>query len=554
MMKNIQRILTVCGLWAVVLMLQTSQVHAQIQIQAAEDAFTRTGSKGDTNYGSADYMQSASGEGSNLHEIFLKYDLSQDIPDLDLVKSATLTLTPFGSKWGEDGSTQWVSYIQDDTWAEATITGNTRPATSQDSVAAVVTTSSGGATLETPHTIDITDLVKAETDNTLSLKLSTSLLGSTFKAEYHSKEHESGGTYIEVELYTPGVAFSASKQSLKAGGSVTFTDESTYSPTEWKWTFEGGSPAESTDQNPTVTYSAEGKYDVTLEATNAGGTSTATKSGYIVVDAEGVTTVRVYATEDAFTRTGSRGDTNYGDRDYMQSAQGEGSNLHEIFLKYDLSQEVSDLEIVKSATLYLTPFGTKWGEDGSTQWVSYIQDDTWQEGTITGNTRPAVLDSLSGVVTTSSGGETLETPHAIDLTDAVKAETDKTLSLHLSTTLQGSTFKAEYHSREHSSGGTYIEIVIEQEEEETLTTELEAVADLNIYPNPTFDRVTINNAERQIEKLMLFDLTGKVVKEQLVEFDSDQISMSLVGLQSGNYLIKVYSLDGTFKTGRIIKQ
>lgn len=534
-------------------MIQTSQAFAQIQIYAAEDAFTRTGSRGDNNYGSADYMQAASGEGSNLHEIFLKYDLSQDIADLDLVKSATLVLTPFGSKWGEDGSTQWVSYIQDDTWAEATLTGNTRPSTSQDSVAAVVTTSSGGATLETPHSIDVTDLVKVETDMTLSLKLSTSLQGSTFKAEYHSKEHETGGTYLEIELYTPGVAFSASSQSIKAGGSVTFTDESTYSPTEWKWTFEGGSPAESTDQNPTVTYSAEGKYDVTLEATNAGGTSTVTKSGYVVVDAEGVTTVRVYAAEDAFTRTGSRGDTNYGDRDYMQSAQGEGSNLHEIFLKYDLSQNVSDLEAIKSVTLYLTPFGSKWGEEGSTQWVSYIQDDTWQEATITGNTRPSVLDSLAGVVTTSSGGATLETPHAIDLTETVKAETDKTLSLKLSTTLQGSTFKAEYHSKEHSSGGTYLEIVIEQEDE-ALSTELEEMVDLNIYPNPTFDRVTISNAERQIEKLMLFDLTGKVVKEQLVGLNSDQISMSLVGLQSGNYFIKVYSLDGTFKTGRIIKQ
>lgn len=553
MKKNIQRILTVGGLLVVALMIQTSQAFAQIQIYAAEDAFTRTGSRGDNNYGSADYMQAASGEGSNLHEIFLKYDLSQDIADLDLVKSATLVLTPFGSKWGEDGSTQWVSYIQDDTWAEATLTGNTRPSTSQDSVAAVVTTSSGGATLETPHSIDVTDLVKVETDMTLSLKLSTSLQGSTFKAEYHSKEHETGGTYLEIELYTPGVAFSASSQSIKAGGSVTFTDESTYSPTEWKWTFEGGSPAESTDQNPTVTYSAEGKYDVTLEATNAGGTSTVTKSGYVVVDAEGVTTVRVYAAEDAFTRTGSRGDTNYGDRDYMQSAQGEGSNLHEIFLKYDLSQNVSDLEAIKSVTLYLTPFGSKWGEEGSTQWVSYIQDDTWQEATITGNTRPSVLDSLAGVVTTSSGGATLETPHAIDLTETVKAETDKTLSLKLSTTLQGSTFKAEYHSKEHSSGGTYLEIVIEQEDE-ALSTELEEMVDLNIYPNPTFDRVTISNAERQIEKLMLFDLTGKVVKEQLVGLNSDQISMSLVGLQSGNYFIKVYSLDGTFKTGRIIKQ
>jgi len=534
------------------LMLQTSQTYAQVKIEASDDAFIRTGSKGDVNYGTADYMQSATGEGSNLHEIFLKYDLSQDISDLELVKSAKLFLVPFGDKWGEEGSTQWVSYVQDDTWSESTITGNTKPATTQDSVAAVVTTSASGATLESPHIIDVTDLIKAETDKVLSLKLSTSLLGSTFKAQYHSKEYSEGGTYLEVELYSPKIAFSASKQSLKAGGSVTFTDESQYSPTSWKWTFEGGSPAESTDQNPTVTYAAEGKYDVTLEATNAGGTSSLTQSGYIVVDAEGVSTIKVYAAEDALTRTGSRGDDNYGDKDYLQSASGEGSNLHEIFLKYDLSKDISDLSTIKSATLYMIPYGNKWGEEGSTQWVSYIQDDTWSEATITGNTRPASLDSLSGVQTTSAAGETLESPHAIDITDAVKGETDKILSLKLSTTLQGSTFKAQYNSKEHSNGGSYIEIVVEQPEV-VLSSELKANK-INVYPNPSSDKVTIVNPDEKIVKVVLYNITGKMVRAQDVPAAASLVEISLEGLTSGNYLIETFDVQGRSKTSRVIKQ
>lgn len=536
------------------LVLQTSQTYAQVKIEASDDAFIRTGSKGDANYGDKDYMQSATGEGSNLHEIFLKYDLSQDITDLELVKSAKLYLVPFGSKWGEEGSVQWVSYVQDDTWTEMTITGNTKPATTQDSVAAVVTTSAAGATLESPHVIEVTDLVKAETDKVLSLKLSTSLLGSTFKAEYHSKEYSEGGTYLEVELYTPKVSFSASKQSLQAGGSITFTDETQYSPTSWKWTFEGGSPAESTDQNPTVTYAAEGKYDVTLEATNAGGTSSLTQSGYIVVDAEGVTTVKVYAAEDALTRTGSRGDDNYGDKDYLQSASGEGSNLHEIFLKYDLSQDVSDLEAVKSATLYLIPYGNKWGDEGSTQWVSYIQDDTWSEATITGNTRPASLDSLSGVTTTSASGETLESPHAIDVTDAVKGETDKVLSLKLSTTLQGSTFKAQYNSKEHSNGGAYIEIVLEQSTSEVLSAGTYPEVLLNIFPNPTSNWLTIDNSDQEIVRLELYDLDGKMLKEQINNKNDLQIKLSLAGMKTGNYLLRLYDVAGNVKTGRVIKK
>ncbi len=56
---------------------------------------------------------------------------------------------------------------------------------------------------------------------------------------------------------------------------VNYTDLST-SATSWLWTFEGGTPATSTDQNPTVTYTSIGAFDVSLEVSN--GTSTDLKS------------------------------------------------------------------------------------------------------------------------------------------------------------------------------------------------------------------------------------------------------------------------------------
>ncbi len=65
---------------------------------------------------------------------------------------------------------------------------------------------------------------------------------------------------------------------------VTFTDLSTGSPTSWLWTFEGGTPATSTDQNPKVTYTTPGIYDVTLVAKNTFGTGTTTvKSDFIMI-------------------------------------------------------------------------------------------------------------------------------------------------------------------------------------------------------------------------------------------------------------------------------
>jgi PKD repeat protein len=77
--------------------------------------------------------------------------------------------------------------------------------------------------------------------------------------------------------------FAASATNINAGSSVTFTDQSLGGPTSWSWTFEGGTPATSTAQNPTITYNTTGAFDVTLVATNAGCSDTETKVDYITV-------------------------------------------------------------------------------------------------------------------------------------------------------------------------------------------------------------------------------------------------------------------------------
>lgn len=59
-----------------------------------------------------------------------------------------------------------------------------------------------------------------------------------------------------------------------AGTPITFSDQSSNAPTSWAWTFPGGTPASSTSQNPSVTYTASGTYTVTLTSANGTGTST----------------------------------------------------------------------------------------------------------------------------------------------------------------------------------------------------------------------------------------------------------------------------------------
>ena len=81
----------------------------------------------------------------------------------------------------------------------------------------------------------------------------------------------------------PNVVFYSNQNIICPGDSIAFADSSAFNPTSWSWTFPGGNPSTDTVQNPVVTYTASGTYNVTLTATNASGSSSLTKTNYIIV-------------------------------------------------------------------------------------------------------------------------------------------------------------------------------------------------------------------------------------------------------------------------------
>ena len=94
---------------------------------------------------------------------------------------------------------------------------------------------------------------------------------------------------LDVQL-EPGVGilpdFTANMTDVSVHGSVNFTDQTWGANlTSWEWTFEGGEPSSSTQQNPSgIVYNVVGNYGVTLTVTNdAGITETVTKPNFIHV-------------------------------------------------------------------------------------------------------------------------------------------------------------------------------------------------------------------------------------------------------------------------------
>jgi len=78
--------------------------------------------------------------------------------------------------------------------------------------------------------------------------------------------------------------FNADKTSFCLGEGVNFTDLSCNDPSSWEWTFEGGSPGTSYQQDPTgIIYSTTGDFSVSLTVTKNGETSSLTRTDYIHV-------------------------------------------------------------------------------------------------------------------------------------------------------------------------------------------------------------------------------------------------------------------------------
>lgn len=102
----------------------------------------------------------------------------------------------------------------------------------------------------------------------------------------------------------PVAGFTATPTTGTAPLTVQFTDQSTNTPTSWAWDF--GDSTSSTTQNPSKTYTTAGTYTVTLTATNATGSDSEIKTGYITVGSAAIPdTPTLLARANKVTPTGA---------------------------------------------------------------------------------------------------------------------------------------------------------------------------------------------------------------------------------------------------------
>jgi len=80
--------------------------------------------------------------------------------------------------------------------------------------------------------------------------------------------------------------FTANTNVIPVGGTVSFYDLSSGKPGKWHWTFQGGIPGESTEQNPSgIVFQRYGKMNVKLVVSNSLNNDSIVKTGFVDVRA-----------------------------------------------------------------------------------------------------------------------------------------------------------------------------------------------------------------------------------------------------------------------------
>ncbi len=360
----------------------------------------------------------------------------------------------------------------------------------------------------------------------------------------------SGGNTVATGVNLPDVLckaqFSGNQLSICAGETVTFSDESYNTVNGWTWTFTGGTPSTSTDQNPTIQYNAQGVYEVTLTATDGSNNDTETKTAYIRVLPEpsilpfiesfesystlnGIDEWEVYNPGgngyDIYTGTGYTGNqcaklTNFG-----QSA----GNSDEL-----ISSPIDLTGITSEVTLSFRYAYHKRYESND-EWLKvFISDDcggAWaQRKTIHGTQLSALFQNSSW---TPSAQWDWTTIHMINVTSAFW--TDK--------------FRVKFEFESDGGNNFFLDDIniYTGPPSETIVVglneadfQLEAVS---VYPNPTDNelnvRFTVPNAVKT--DILVQDVTGKIIQTSSIVAGagSNWIMMNTSEMASGMYFLKV---------------
>jgi PKD repeat protein len=365
----------------------------------------------------------------------------------------------------------------------------------------------------------------------------------------------------------PTIAFSQNNALGCEGLTIAFEDNSFGADFDaswdWEWSFPGGTPSSSDDQNPTVTYNSSGTYNVTLTITNNAGTDSRTVQNAVVVTANGGGIAGGFAenVEDSGFPNNSGNDRDWSiesaggltwQRSELTSFTGGASvriNLRNI-TEGDINNLISppiDMSNVSNSEATMT-FKYAHANKNSTTHDErlriYASDDCGETWKLRFN---AAGDALNTAGALNSG---IFTPDATDWVEE---------SVSLAVVAGKEHVLVKFEATSDRQSYLYIDdININPNAEGVGIEEAGAISDMQVYPNPIDgnSQLEISMKEAVNAEISLLNVMGQTlsVNQQQLGIGINRISLSEANafLQAGIYLVQVRSEIGT-KTVRFVK-
>jgi PKD repeat protein len=353
--------------------------------------------------------------------------------------------------------------------------------------------------------------------------------------------------------------FISNKQVICVGQSINFTDLSYHNVTSRAWTFEGGSPATSELESPTITYTTPGTYNVGLTAFNGGDSEILLVENYVVVlpnvgtsipYSEGFETlpslpdnnrffVENPAEDDTWELTTAAASS--GSKSAYLGNFGVASGAKDALVSgpIDLSGVDADDEII-----FNFKYAYKRRVASTEEWIRfYISKDCGQTWALRKNIKGEDLGPLvSGSAYTPAGQE-----------DWMQVDITNILADYF---VENFRFKIEFEN--DNGNNIFIDDINLYPASMTALEDLDNNFGLVVYPNPVADETTIqlNGVEGENYSIAVYNTLG----EQIATVYSGEltgginlITWSTNDLAKGVYVLKIES-QSTVQTVKLIKE
>lgn len=353
---------------------------------------------------------------------------------------------------------------------------------------------------------------------------------------------------------TTGILCQASFESeatvVCVGSSVEYKDASYHQVTSRNWSFEGGTPSTSTAENPVITYSTPGTYEVSLQVWNGAESESITKTNYIsVFDTsgtdipyfEGFESIETLFDDNRFAVYNENQGTTWEITDEAAYLSG-----HSVWLdnfgtddgsRDELISETIDLSSMDPSESMIFSFDYSYNMRNSSdeeQLRVYISNDCGEVWTLR-----AVLDSDDMTETVKT------TPYIAIWDDWFQKEVITTITAPYY--VENFMYKFEFTN--DNGNNIFLDNIrlfpSALAEVEELETE-----EFRIYPNPATSSISMLVNGFETKEIRIYDTMGRLVSAQ--EFEEE---LSVEDLSNGLYHIQLIGDDGAIlATERFMKK